>query len=67
MSIYNVIEYSNNYSKTSGSLCQHNSDEPALKDPGAVNDFPDAKNNRALFNFKQNIKKAQTENRKWWN
>ena len=55
MSMYNVIEYSNNYSK---SLCQHNSYELVLKDAGAVNDFPDAKNNRASFNFKQNIKKS---------
>ena len=28
MLMYNLIEYSNNYSKTSGSLCQHYRDDP---------------------------------------
>ena len=30
MPIYNLIEYSDSYSKTSGSLWQYYSDEPAL-------------------------------------
>ena len=28
--MYNLIEYIDNYSKTSGSLCQYCRDEPAL-------------------------------------
>ena len=28
MPMYNLIEYSNNYSKTSGSLCQYYKDDP---------------------------------------
>ena len=32
MPMYNLIEYSNAYSKTSGSLWQHYRDEPAIDD-----------------------------------
>ena len=28
MPMYNLIEFSNNYSKTSGNLCQYYKDEP---------------------------------------
>ena len=37
---YNLIEYSNNYSKTSGSLWQCYRDEPTLTDAGAHSNFP---------------------------
>ena len=51
--IYNLIEYSDNYSKTSGSLWQRYRDEPALNDVnGTLADFP---GNSALFKFKQKI------------
>ena len=50
--MYNLIEYSNNYSRTSGSLWQFNRDEPALTDAGAVVNFP---GNTTLFKFKQKI------------
>ena len=51
--IYNLIEYSDNYSKTSGSLWQRYRDEPALNDVnGTLTDFP---GNSALFKFKQKI------------
>ena len=46
--IYNLIEYRNNYSKTSESLWQYYRDEPALNDASYIMDFPDAIN-RALF------------------
>ena len=36
MSMYNLIEYSNNYSKTSGSLWQYYRDEPDLTDADAI-------------------------------
>ena len=39
--MYNLIEYSNVYSKTSGSLWQYYRDEPALDDNDKVTDFPE--------------------------
>ena len=35
--MHNLIEYSDNYSKTSGSLRQNYRDEPALTNAGAIN------------------------------
>ena len=52
MPMYNLIEYSNNYSKTSGSLWQYYRYEPALNNAGALVDFP---GNSASFKFKQKI------------
>ena len=48
MSIYNLIEYSDNYSKTSGDLQQYYSCCCAVTNFHAVN-------NNALFKFKQEI------------
>ena len=39
MLMYNLIEYSHNYSKTSRSLWQYYRDEPALTDAGAIANF----------------------------
>ena len=39
MSMYNLIEYSNNYSKTSGILLQYYKDVPAVNNDGAIIDF----------------------------
>ena len=36
--MYNLIEYSDNYSKTSGSLSQYYRDELALNNDGAIVD-----------------------------
>ena len=47
-----LLEYSNNYSKTSGSLWKYYKDEPALTDAGTIDNFPD---NSASFKFKQKI------------
>ena len=52
MPIYNLIEYSDPYLTTSGSLWQYYRDEPALNDNGEIIDFP-ADNNSASFKFKQ--------------
>ena len=52
MPMYNLIEYSNNYSKTSGSSQQCYRDEPGLTDAGAIANF-DATDNSASFKFKQ--------------
>ena len=39
MPMHNLIEYSDNYSKTSGSLWQYYRDEPALTDAGTIKKF----------------------------
>ena len=52
MPMYNLIEYSDNYSKISGSLWKYYSDEPALTNAGALADFT---GNIASFKFKQKI------------
>ena len=53
--MYNLIEYNDNYSKTSRSLWQYYRDEPSLNVAGAIIDFPDSNNNNALFKFKEKI------------
>ena len=58
MLMYKLIEYSNNYSKTSGILRQYYTDEPVLTDAGALDDFP---GNSTSFKFKQKIT-GSTEN-----
>ena len=51
MPIYNLIEYSDNYSKTSGSLWQYCEDIPAVDNNNAIVNF--AENNLPdSFNFK---------------
>ena len=50
--IYNLIEHSNNYSKTSGSLWQYCRDQPALTNAGALDNLPV---NSAWFKFEQKI------------
>ena len=55
MPIYNLIEFSDAYSKTSRSLWQYYRDEPALDNNGNIIDYPDDNNNSALFKFKQKI------------
>ena len=53
--MYNLIEYSDAYSKTSGSLWQYYRDEPGLDNNGNITDFSDDNNNSASFKFKQKI------------
>ena len=52
MPMYNLIEFSGSYSKTSGGLWQYYRDEQALTDIATLDVFPD---NSALFKLKQNI------------
>ena len=60
MTMYNLIEYSDIYLKTSESLWQYYRDERALNNAGAIIDFPaDNKNNSVSFRFKEKIT-AQT-------
>ena len=39
MSVYNLIEYSENYSNASGCLWQYYRDEPSLTAASAIEDF----------------------------
>ena len=59
MPMYNLIEYSNNYSKTYGSLLQHK-DIPAVNNNGDIVDF-NGDNATDSFNFKTKIT-GQTDN-----
>ena len=52
--MYNLIEYSNNYSKTFGSLWQYCKDAPAVDDDGAIVDFNGA-NATDSFSYKTEI------------
>ena len=54
MPMYNLIEYSDNYSKTSGSLWQYCKDIPAVNNDGDIVDF-DGANATDSFNFKTKI------------
>ena len=54
MPMYNLIEYSYNYSKTSGSLWQYYRGGPALTDAGAIAIFS-AADSSASFKFKQKV------------
>ena len=60
MPMYNLIEYGDNYSKTSGSLWQYCKEIPTINNAGAIADFNGA-NATDLFNFKTKIT-GQTNN-----
>ena len=50
--MYNLSEYSGNYSKASGNLWQHYRDESALNDNDSLDNWP---GNSALLWFDQKI------------
>ena len=54
MAMYNLIEYSDNYSKTFRSLWRYYRDGPSLTDAGAIANFH-AANKTASFKFQQKI------------
>ena len=54
MPMYNLIEYSNNYSKTSEGLWQYRKEIPAANNDGNIVDFNGA-NATDSFNFKTKI------------
>ena len=60
MPMYNLIEYSDDYSKTSGSLLQYCKEIPAINNAGNIVDFNRA-NVTDPFNFKTKIT-GQTSN-----
>ena len=61
MPMYNVIEYSDNYSKTSGNLWQCCQEIPAIDDDGDIADFNEA-NATDSFNFKTKITGQTNDN-----
>ena len=60
MLMYNLIEYSDVCSKTSGSLWQYYRDEPALDNNNNIIDFHSDDDNSISFKLKQQV------NSKWW-
>ena len=61
ISVYNSIEYSDNYSKTSGILWQFCRYVPAVDANGAITDFNEANATTDLFNLKVKLT-GQTDN-----
>ena len=55
MPMYDLIEYSDAYSKESGILWQYYSDKPAQDNNSSINDFSADNSNSILFKFKQQI------------
>ena len=55
MPIYNLIEYNDNSSKTSGILWQYHGDKPFLNANSAIDGFLADNNNSALFRFTTKI------------
>ena len=62
MSMYNLIEYSDNYSKTSGILWQYCKDEQALDVNNAISDFNAENATTDSFNIKEKITGKTGEN-----
>ena len=61
MPMYNLIEYSDNYSKTSGSLWQYCKDILVINNNGDIVDFNGANATTNSFNFKSK-RTGQTNN-----
>ena len=61
MAVYGLIEYSDNYSKTSVSLWQYCKEIPAINNDGAIIDFNWA-NAIDSFNFKTKITGKTNDN-----
>ena len=55
MPMYNLVEYSDNYSKTCGILWQYCRDEPALDDDGTITGLTEDNSDTNLFAIKQKI------------
>ena len=55
MPMYNLIKYSDAYSKASGSLWQYYRDEPALDANDNIIDFSADNNNSISLKFKQQV------------
>ena len=62
MPMYNLTEYRDNYSKTTRILWRICSDEPAVDDNGAVNDFTEANADSSLLKIKEKITSHPSNN-----
>ena len=62
MPMYNLIEYSDNYSKTCGSLWQYCKDIPAVNNNGDIVNFNGDDNATNSFNFKAKITVQTNDN-----
>ena len=65
--MYNLIEYSDNFSKTSGILWQYYNDEPALAKNGDLTDLMNVMSLVCLNLKKKNRSSMQQWNKKYWN
>ena len=66
--MYNLIEYSDNFSKTSGILWQYYKDEPALAKNGDLTDLMNVMSLVCLnLKKKKNRSSIQQWNKKYWN
>ena len=63
ISMYNLTEYSDIYSKTLGSLCQYYRNEAALYNAGNIFDFP-ANNDSISFKLEKIISQTGNDARK---
>ena len=63
MLMYNLIEYGDNYSKTSGIVWQYCRDRPAVDNNGAIVDFTIANSITGSFKIKE---KNNRSNRRRW-
>ena len=61
MPMYKLIDYSDAYSKTSGSLWQYYRDEPVININDEIINFPANNSNSASFKFKQQDKQEEIE------
>ena len=70
MNMYNLIEYSENYSQTSGSLWLYYRDQSALDGNGNITDFPVKDDTHFSFAYKKNVigrtGDDRTKNTKIW-
>ena len=62
MPMYNLIEYSDNYSKTSGSLWQYYKDIPLVNNGSDIVDFNGGDNTSDSFKFKEKITGQTNDN-----
>ena len=62
MSMYNLIEYSDNNRKKLGVLVQYYRDEPSFDNNGNDVDFTGANHNSKLFQYKQKITDQTSDN-----
>ena len=53
MNMYNLTEYSENYSSTSGSLWQYYRNQPDLNDDGNITDFAANDDTSLSFKYKE--------------